>query len=167
MPARGPPGTVVPPIRALARNVASFAPGRGVLPFPANDATSAAGLRNVVAATTSCAFGAPVLVQVDSTILHSASLSRCPLRRHSSSKGALCINALVPDLCGVRLAMVVPAMVASSASAKETGTERESDQLATWRRRVYSSTDVIPTCPQDYRNRQCISGNGVRGYRGI
>ena len=61
----------------------------------------------------------------------------------------------------------------SSASAKETsanircGTERESDQLATWPGRVYSSTDVIPTCPQDCRDRQRVPGNGACGYRGV
>ncbi len=31
--------------------------------------------------------------------------------------------------------------------------ELDSNQLATWRARVYSSSDVIPTCPQDCRDR--------------
>jgi hypothetical protein len=84
----------------------------------------------------------------------SCHLRRCPGWLSRSNSGWPVTWAL-PGLRRVRKQSIAP----SSASATETiatsrcATELESSRLATWPARVYSSSDVIPTCPQNCRDR--------------
>src|ERR1019366_10581992 len=83
----------------------------------------------------------PSLEPVESSTPSSAPLSRCTLLRHSSFVRAVCVDALVTDLCGGRSAMVVPTATVSTRT-KERCSQRQ-PPITVVNRRLHSNP---PAC---------------------